>query len=148
MGCPACVINVTASNLILDWKRSIDAYTKLVVGGYVHDDFQLQVPAEQTDTTTPTVSASVRGGKQTGGPLATNHDHGVALFRVINGAGYKGIKITEASDAVTFQYVSQCSNRGTSTRPPAFASATRATPTTTATTRTCSPCKHKVASIV
>merc|ERR1712100_437929 len=36
-----------------------------------------------------------------------------ALFREINTNGYVGSKITEVATAAPFQYVSQCSNRGT-----------------------------------
>jgi len=36
-----------------------------------------------------------------------------ALYRVLNGMGYKPYEITELNTAATYQYVSQCSNRGT-----------------------------------
>merc|ERR1712167_456479 len=55
-----------------------------------------------------------KGGKN-GYPL----DHpGVAssltknLYRVLNGMGYKPFEVTEAVGGTTYQYVSQCSNRG------------------------------------
>jgi ABC-type proline/glycine betaine transport system substrate-binding protein len=35
-----------------------------------------------------------------------------ALYKVLNGMGYKPYEITEAAAGTTYQYVAQCSNRG------------------------------------
>ena len=34
------------------------------------------------------------------------------LYKVLNGMGYKPFEVTEAVGGTTYQYVSQCSNRG------------------------------------
>jgi hypothetical protein len=54
------------------------------------------------------------GGK-TGYPLDMYKFSGQALslYKVLNGMGYKPYKVTESVQGATYQYVSQCSNRGT-----------------------------------
>merc|ERR1711924_56376 len=61
-------------------------------------------------TTRPSVSPTAA----TWGP--TDAFSGVAsqaLYQVLHTTGYIGTVVTESASAITFQYVSQCSNRGT-----------------------------------
>merc|ERR1711943_64959 len=97
--CSACVTSITGGNTIKSNTRlDINRGEQLVVVG----------------------SEGSRGG--TG---ASNADHTAspkALYKVLHTIGYIGSIVTEGAGATTFQYVSQCSNRGTCDSPPACAS--------------------------
>merc|ERR1711907_329473 len=79
--------------------------------GYVHEDLQITVDNAITDATAITISEGANTGKPAvvaSGTLTT----AASLYRVLHGHGYTGYKVTESATATTFQYVSQCSNRG------------------------------------
>merc|ERR1712100_759842 len=50
--------------------------------------------------------------KSANSPAATTTTLTKNLYRVLNGMGYKPFEVTEAVGGTTYQYVSQCSNRG------------------------------------
>merc|ERR1711943_58858 len=87
-------------------------------------------------TSIPIGSGSFQGlpadltAKNTGGAgnalVGTNK---LNLYKALNGQVFTPYIVTESNAAVTYQYVSQCSNRGVCIRLPASATASRATPT-------------------
>merc|ERR1711968_43297 len=93
-----------AANSIITVNKalSVNLGDQLLVGGYVHADTKTAgsnngvLCANTAGTTCSALAAQTR-----------------ALFREINTNGYVGSKITEVATAAPFQYVSQCSNRGT-----------------------------------
>merc|ERR1711907_369338 len=83
--------------------------TETYAGGMIYEECTSCV----TEISATAITSS-KGGKN-GYPL----DHpGIAsgltktLYRVLNGMGYKPYEVTEAVGGTTYQYVSQCSNRG------------------------------------
>jgi len=77
------------------------------------------VYASTTDSTSIATSAGcyrgVCGGAGTapGSISSLTGTNRKDLYKVINGINYAGVKVTEAASGQTYQYVSQCSNRGT-----------------------------------
>merc|ERR1711924_333859 len=119
---------------------------QLMLGSATKFDVQLSVVVDQVallnDGSTPaTVGVSSTAGAlgTKAATIAANSD--VAIYKVHNPAGYKPVIVTESASNTNYQYVSQCSSVALATAPPASAAASRATPTTTATPRTCSPPK-------
>merc|ERR1712216_1074806 len=137
----SCVTEIT--NVAITSSRSVTTAIGegFMVQGYTNIN---QVYSAKSANSPASTTLTISKGSKNGYPL----DHpGIAsgltktLYRVLNGMGYKPYEVTEAVGGTTYQYVSQCSNRGACAPPPACASASRATATTTATPRTCSPPK-------
>merc|ERR1711988_379030 len=161
--CSTCVTATgdysDAANSIITVNKalSVNLGDQLLVGGYVHADTKTAVAtatsAGSTHTTgtsgTITMSAGSNNGvlcaNTAGATCSALAAQTRALFREINTNGYVGSKVTEVATAAPFQYVSQCSNRGTCDSATGVCKSSRATATTTATTRTCSPCKPHLA---
>merc|ERR1711988_1955150 len=116
-----------AANSIITVNKalSVNLGDQLLVGGYVHADTKTAVAtatsAGGTHTTgtsgTITMSAGSNNGvlcaNTAGATCSALAAQTRALFREINTNGYVGSKVTEVATAAPFQYVSQCSNRGT-----------------------------------
>merc|ERR1719473_919891 len=110
--CSSCVTATgdfsDAANSIITVNKALSVAKgdQLLVGGYVH-----------ADTKTAVATATAAGGTHSSGAAGTTctalATQTRALFREINTNGYVGSKITEVATAAPFQYVSQCSNRGT-----------------------------------
>merc|ERR1711998_653949 len=93
--CTSCVTDITATTFVSSRTVTTAIGEHWMAQGYTNINLN-------------------KGGKN-GYPL----DHpGVAssltknLYRVLNGMGYKPFEVTEAVGGTTYQYVSQCSNRG------------------------------------
>merc|ERR1711959_768739 len=86
-------------------KASVNKGASVLVGGYVHDNVTV-------------TGVGIRMGNcaaphcPSGAAPAVAPASNLALYKEINSNHYVGSKITETSQDV-FQYVSQCSNRGT-----------------------------------
>jgi hypothetical protein len=112
--CSSCITAGTAASpfsLTSSKKVTLAKHDKILVGGYVHEDLQITVDNAITDATAITISEGANTGKPAAvasGTLTT----AASLYRVLHGHGYTGYKVTESATATTFQYVSQCSNRG------------------------------------
>merc|ERR1711924_516038 len=71
-------------------------------------------PAHKTAAVSDNTAISISDGGHRGGPTdAFNGVTSQALYKVLHTTGYIGTVVTESASATTFQYVSQCSNRGT-----------------------------------
>lgn len=111
----------------------IVAGDKLLLAGYVSEDLQMTVGRTDISAATTngvyTQTVTVGNGGTYGVAHAAETNGGacvsyntdntrkaitgtMALYKVLHQAGYVGSKVTESSTATTYQYVSQCSNRG------------------------------------
>jgi hypothetical protein len=131
--CSSCITTVadgtnsgSTITVTSDWGFGFDlaAGEQIMVGESTHFDALMSV------------SAAFVGG-EVGGPISVSSSAGAtsvpltgtfvpvtgafvpaqatatsALYKVLNTNGYKPILVTEKSDQTTYQYVSQCSNRG------------------------------------
>merc|ERR1712139_202925 len=110
--CTSCVTEITATAITSSRTITTAVGEGFMVEGYTNINQVFSAKsANSPASTTLTIS---KGGKN-GYPL----DHpGIAsgltktLYRVLNGMGYKPYEVTEAGGGTTYQYVSQCSNRG------------------------------------
>merc|ERR1712072_155386 len=119
--CSACVSAVSVASVITtSQKVSVNKGDYVLVGGYVHDNLKIHVSEAQgtaNDDVTVT-GVGIRMGNcaaphcPSGTATAVAPASNLALYKEINSNHYVGSKITETSQDV-FQYVSQCSNRGT-----------------------------------
>jgi len=114
--CSSCITTAAADGLTLtsDKKLSIAAGDYIAVGSYVHADLMTSIETVVADEVSVTTSA----GSMKGTPVMVNIATALAsealpLYREVNTNRYVGSIITEVDDANPFQYVSQCSNRGT-----------------------------------
>jgi len=98
-------------------RVAVEAGDRVVISGYLNDQLAMTVTSTSRDGLTFYVSA----GTTQGFPLTPagsfsfapeGAGEGGSLFRVLNGAGYVGAKVSEALKPTTYQYVSQCSGRG------------------------------------
>jgi hypothetical protein len=118
--CSNCVTDAAADGTTLTSakKLSIAANDKIYVGGYVNEDLATTVESAVTDALSIPISAGTRKGTRrmvnspAGTPAALTGQT-LALYREVNTNRYIGSIITEVDTANPFQYVSQCSNRGT-----------------------------------
>merc|ERR1711988_1549641 len=92
---------------------SVNLGDQLLVGGYVHADTKTAVATATSAGGTHTTGTSGTITMSAGSTCSALAAQTRALFREINTNGYVGSKITEVATAAPFQYVSQCSNRGT-----------------------------------
>ena len=124
--CSSCITTVadgvnsgSTITVTSNWGFGFDlaAGEQIMVGESTHFDALMSV------------SAAFVGG-EVGGPISVSSSAGAtsvpltgafvpaqatatsALYKVLNTNGYKPILVTEKSDQTTYQYVSQCSNRG------------------------------------
>jgi len=114
--CSNCITTAAADGLTLtsDKKLSIAAGDYIAVGSYVHADLMTSIETVVADAESVTISA----GSMKGTPVMVNIATALAsealpLYREVNTNRYVGSIITEVDTANPFQYVSQCSNRGT-----------------------------------
>merc|ERR1712100_645958 len=110
--CTSCVTEIAATAITSSRTIATAIGEGFMVEGYTNINQVFSAKsANSPASTTLTIS---KGGKN-GYPV----DHpGIAsgltktLYRVLNGMGYKPYEVTEAVGGTTYQYVSQCSNRG------------------------------------
>jgi len=109
--CSGCASNTDSQTVTSSKKVDLPLYSKILVGTKTHEDFQSTV---KTAAVSDNTAISISDGGNRGGP--TDAFSGVAsqaLYQVLHTTGYIGTVVTESASATTFQYVSQCSNRGT-----------------------------------
>jgi hypothetical protein len=125
--CSACVTNykgdgtdVTVSTAAAAPFIGIDVAVgdHFVIGGFVGNDYQVRATSTITAGTGvfTTAPSSQNGAAATIGGLTTDQTGTFALYKVLDNnyiAGNKPIIVTESKDNVNYQYVAQCSNRGT-----------------------------------
>merc|ERR1712072_1196892 len=89
--------------------------TETYAGGMIYEECTSCVTEITNVAITSSRSVTTAKGAKNGYPL---DPPGIAsgltktLYRVLNGMGYKPYEVTEAVGGTTYQYVSQCSNRG------------------------------------
>merc|ERR1711865_962786 len=94
---------------------------KLMVSGQVHQQLMVSVRADVTELTTVPISSGGFNGRpadltaQNGGAAGTalTGTNKLNLYRALNTHKFTPTIVTESNVATTYQYVSQCSNRGT-----------------------------------
>jgi hypothetical protein len=115
--CEKCVtaVNAAGSAVTLSKEVSLIVGDQILIGDYINDDLAMTVTVAVTNAASITTSPGCKNGKivtpatltgLTGGSTAKD------LYKKVNGFGYSGAYCTEDATASTFQYVSQCSNRG------------------------------------
>merc|ERR1711871_253726 len=117
--CSACVSGIAAAGTSITTSKKVTLVKgdRIVVGGHLSEDLISTVTADVTDDTTIATSAGTFRGH-----IVNSADGAIAdvsysssakdLFRISNNEETVGVIVTEQADAVTFQYVAQCSNRG------------------------------------
>lgn len=118
--CEACVTDMAADgqSITTATKITVAVGDQLMVGGYVAEDLAITVRTALTSGTTVVTSKGCWSGSCGGAGTAPATLSGLSgtnrkdLYKRVNTIGYTGAKCTESATAGTFQYVSQCSNRG------------------------------------
>jgi len=121
--CSSCVDSVTAGtdmeaaiSISKDWGygADINAGEQVMLGGATNFDGLLAVKTSLSDIGVALVDLTVSTSSGAGGAGlgAVSAGAAKALYKVLNTNGYKPIVITEKAAQTTYQYVSQCSNRG------------------------------------
>ena len=128
--CSSCVTAVTdgadsGSTITVgnDWGFGFDlkAGEQVMVGQSTHFDALMSVGAafnggEAGGTITASsgagASPAIAAASTTGAPVSSQTSATSALYKVLNTNGYTPILVTESAMQTTYQYVSQCSNRG------------------------------------
>jgi hypothetical protein len=120
--CSSCVTGAAADGTTVSTAATkpvtLALEDQVLVGGYAHGDLAMTVSAAVAAGTSIGTSAGCRRGAPTnihtvGGTATVVTGMTADLYKVINGPGYVGSLVTEHATPTTFQYVSQCSNRGT-----------------------------------
>merc|ERR1712166_170066 len=102
--CSDCITDVADNLITSSMKVIVAAGDKLMVTGNTH--IQRMQSVKTGDGIAETVAIVTSTGALTG----TNT---LSLYKALNAGPFKPIIVTESSTAVTYQYVSQCANRGT-----------------------------------
>merc|ERR1711907_766873 len=109
---PSGVAEISATAITSSRTITTATGEGFMVEGYTNIN---QVFSAKSANTPASTTLTISKGGKNGYPL----DHpGIAsgltktLYRVLNGMGYKPYEVTEAVGGTTYQYVSQCSNRG------------------------------------
>ena len=114
--CSNCITASTSTTLTSSSKLDLAVDDRILVGGHTHEDLQITVTAATADSTAIVMSEGTSRGfplSVTDAALAAS-SASAALYQVLHtNTGYVGTLITESDTAATFQYVSQCANRGT-----------------------------------
>merc|ERR1711865_496245 len=114
--CSDCITDVANNLITSSMKVIVAAGDKLMVTGNTH--MQRMQSVKTGDGIAETVAIVTSTGALTGIPanLAAATYAGttkLSLYKALNAGPFKPIIVTESSTAVTYQYVSQCANRGT-----------------------------------
>jgi hypothetical protein len=111
--CSNCITDSTDTSLTSSSNLDLNVDDRILVGGFTHEDQQITVTAATADSTAIVMSEGLSRGFPLGLTPALSGAT-AALYQVLHtGTGYVGTLVTESDTAATFQYVSQCSNRGT-----------------------------------
>jgi hypothetical protein len=113
--CSNCVTDIATGQVTTDAEVTLAKGEKIMVSGQSHFQLMQTVLAEVAAATTITTNP---GGYQ-GLPSSFNDASSLAgtnklsLYKALNAGVTTPYIVTESSSAVTYQYVSQCANRGT-----------------------------------
>jgi len=113
--CSDCVTDVAATSITTAEKVTFAVGDHLMVSGQTHQQLQVSVDAAVTKATSTTFGS----GSYNGLPAAPAASAGLTgtnrlnLYKALNAGSHTPYIITESSSGVTYQYVSQCANRGT-----------------------------------
>merc|ERR1712130_55493 len=118
--CSDCVTEVASGTISTDKQVTLAVGERVMVEGQTHQQLQVSVKtAVARGTSIPIGSGSFQGlpadltAKNTGGAgnalVGTNK---LNLYKALNGQVFTPYIVTESNAAVTYQYVSQCANRG------------------------------------
>jgi hypothetical protein len=119
--CSQCVTEVAANTLTLDTKQTLAVGDKVMVSGQAHQQLLGSVKTAVADgTSIVTQEGNLQGSPsgftaQNGAGGAGNALTGTSrlnLYKALNTATFTPVIVTESNTAVTYQYVSQCANRG------------------------------------
>jgi len=118
--CTGCVTAIDAGGITLTVSRSVTVKVGegFMVQGYtdINQVFTAKSANTPGDLGVNGLTITLNKGAMNGYPLehagagATGQTKN--LYKVLNGMGYKPFEVTEAVGGTTYQYVSQCSNRG------------------------------------
>jgi hypothetical protein len=118
--CTGCVTAIDAGGITLTVSRSVTVKVGegFMVQGYtdINQVFTAKTANTPGDLGVNGLAITLNKGAMNGYPLehpgagATSQTKN--LYKVLNGMGYKPFEVTEAVGGTTYQYVSQCSNRG------------------------------------
>merc|ERR1711998_241304 len=113
--CTGCVTAIDAGGITHTVSRSVTVAVGegFMVQGYTDIN---QVFTAKAAVSPAATSITLNKGGTNGYPLL-HPGAGISgqtknLYKVLNGMGYKPFEVTEAVGGTTYQYVSQCSNRG------------------------------------
>lgn len=118
--CSDCVTEVAANAITLDTKQTLAVGAQLMVSGQTHQQLMVSVKTAVTEGTAIVTS----GGNYNGLPAGLTAQNAagagnaltgtarLSLYKALNQNLFKPILVTESKTAVTYQYVSQCANRG------------------------------------
>jgi hypothetical protein len=116
--CTGCVTAITANTLTVSRSVTVAVGEGFMVQGYtdINQVFTAKSANTPGDLGVNGLTITLNKGAMNGYPLehagagATGQTKN--LYKVLNGMGYKPYEVTEAVGGTTYQYVSQCSNRG------------------------------------
>jgi len=115
--CSDCITDVADNLITSSMKVIVAAGDKLMVTGNTH--MQRMQSVKTGDGIAETVAIVTSTGALTGIPAnlvaqaSLTGTNTLSLYKALNAGPFKPIIVTESSTAVTYQYVSQCANRGT-----------------------------------
>jgi hypothetical protein len=118
--CTGCVTAIDAGGITLTVSRSVTVKVGegFMVQGYtdINQVFTAKTANTPGDLGVNGLAITLNKGATNGYPLL-HAGAGITsqtknLYKVLNGMGYKPFEVTEAVGGTTYQYVSQCSNRG------------------------------------
>merc|ERR1711990_1296497 len=116
--CTGCVTAIAATALTVSRSVTVKVGEGFMVQGYtdINQVFTAKTANTPGDLGVNGLAITLNKGAMNGYPLehpgagATSQTKN--LYKVLNGMGYKPFEVTEAVGVTTYQYVSQCSNRG------------------------------------
>merc|ERR1711985_135974 len=116
--CTGCVTAIAATALTVSRSVTVKVGEGFMVQGYtdINQVFTAKTANTPGDLGVNGLAITLNKGATNGYPLL-HAGAGITsqtknLYKVLNGMGYKPFEVTEAVGGTTYQYVSQCSNRG------------------------------------
>jgi len=118
--CTTCITAASANgqSVTSSQRLTLAAGEQILVGGYTHSDLVMTVKDEVSDGVAIVTSAGCNKGMPAainspgGTATAITSAEGLALYKHVGALGYVGSIVSESATAATYQYVSQCSGRG------------------------------------
>jgi hypothetical protein len=119
--CSDCVTEIASGTVTLDAAVTLAKHEKIMVSGQAHFQLMQSVLADVSAGTSITTQpgsyqglpSSFNDANNGGGGNALAGTNKLSLYKALNSGVTVPYIVTESSSAVTYQYVSQCANRGT-----------------------------------